>query len=90
LNGHEQKFAFAVKALHKPGEKGIVFPKDLGMVGAGLAGRWAAMEVAGKTGLALVSKVYPTRSHSGASRGGIAAVLENVAAPYGRALQAIP
>ena len=37
----------------------------------------AAMEVAGNADVALVSKVYPTRSHSGAAQGGIAAALGN-------------
>ena len=35
------------------------------------------MEVAGVADVALISKVYPTRSHSGAAQGGIAAALGN-------------
>ncbi len=52
---------------------------DAVIVGAGLAGLRAALEVA-KSGLsvAVVSKVYPTRSHSGGAQGGIAAALANV------------
>lgn len=50
---------------------------DVVIVGAGLAGLRAAVEVAGKADVALVSKVYPTRSHSGAAQGGIAGALGN-------------
>ncbi len=55
----------------------MVFKHDVLIVGAGLAGLRAATEVAGKADVALLSKVYPTRSHSGAAQGGIAAALEN-------------
>ncbi|MGO9020317.1 MAG: succinate dehydrogenase flavoprotein subunit [Syntrophobacteraceae bacterium] len=55
----------------------MVFKHDVLIVGAGLAGLRAASEVAGKADVALFSKVYPTRSHSGAAQGGIAAALEN-------------
>ncbi len=55
----------------------MVFKHDVLIVGAGLAGLRAATEVAGKTDVALFSKVYPTRSHSGAAQGGIAAALGN-------------
>jgi succinate dehydrogenase/fumarate reductase flavoprotein subunit len=52
---------------------------DIIIVGAGLAGTWAAM-TAGEEQLdiAVLSKVHPLRSHSGAAQGGIAAVLNNV------------
>jgi succinate dehydrogenase / fumarate reductase flavoprotein subunit len=51
---------------------------DAVIVGAGLAGLRAALEVA-RSGLsaAVISKVYPTRSHSGGAQGGIAAALAN-------------
>ncbi len=51
---------------------------DAVVVGAGLAGLRAALEIA-KNGhqVAVVTKVYPTRSHSGAAQGGIAAALAN-------------
>jgi succinate dehydrogenase / fumarate reductase flavoprotein subunit len=55
----------------------MIFKHDVIVVGAGLAGLRAAMEVAGRTDAALLSKVYPTRSHSGAAQGGIAAALGN-------------
>lgn len=52
---------------------------DAVVVGAGLAGLRAALEIA-RNGfqVAVISKVYPTRSHSGAAQGGIAAALANV------------
>lgn len=53
---------------------------DVIIVGAGLAGTWAAM-TAGKMGvkdIGVLSKVHPLRSHSGAAQGGIAAALGNV------------
>src|SRR5512136_2119882 len=53
------------------------FEHDVVIVGSGLAGLRAAVEVAGRADVALVSKVYPTRSHSGAAQGGIAAALGN-------------
>ncbi|MCF6159478.1 MAG: succinate dehydrogenase flavoprotein subunit [wastewater metagenome] len=53
------------------------FKHDVIIVGAGLAGLRAAVEVAGNTDVALISKVYPTRSHSGAAQGGIAGALGN-------------
>lgn len=55
----------------------MVFKHDVVIVGAGLAGLRAALEVAGTADVALLSKVYPTRSHSGAAQGGIAAALGN-------------
>jgi succinate dehydrogenase / fumarate reductase flavoprotein subunit len=53
---------------------------DAVVVGAGLAGLRAALEIArsGKQ-VAVMTKVYPTRSHSGGAQGGIAASLANVA-----------
>jgi succinate dehydrogenase/fumarate reductase flavoprotein subunit len=53
---------------------------DILIVGAGLAGSWAAM-VAAKEGVrdvAVLSKIHPLRSHSGAAQGGIAGALNNV------------
>lgn len=52
---------------------------DVVIVGAGLAGSWAAM-VASREGvkdIAVLSKLHPLRSHSGAAQGGIAAALGN-------------
>ncbi len=55
----------------------MIFKHDVLIVGAGLAGLRAATEVAGNADVALFSKLYPTRSHSGAAQGGIAAALGN-------------
>ncbi len=51
---------------------------DVVIIGAGLAGMRAALELCGEYDVAVVSKVYPTRSHSGAAQGGVAAALANV------------
>lgn len=50
---------------------------DVIIVGAGLAGMRAALEVCDKYDTAIITKVYPTRSHSGAAQGGVAASLAN-------------
>ncbi len=50
---------------------------DVLIVGSGLAGLRAAVELAGKVDVAVVTKVYPTRAHSGAAQGGVAASLGN-------------
>ncbi|MBI4384690.1 MAG: FAD-binding protein [Nitrospinae bacterium] len=51
---------------------------DVVIVGAGLAGMRAALEVCKDLDVGILSKVYPSRSHSGAAQGGIAASLGNV------------
>ncbi|ACM05198.1 succinate dehydrogenase flavoprotein subunit [Thermomicrobium roseum] len=51
---------------------------DAVIVGAGGAGLMAAAQLAGKCNVAVVSKLYPVRSHTGAAQGGIAAALGNV------------
>lgn len=53
---------------------------DVLIVGAGLAGSWAALEVAKNSNadVAVLSKIHPLRSHSGAAQGGIGAALNNV------------
>ncbi len=53
------------------------FQHDIIIVGAGLAGLRAALECAGENDVVVVSKVFPTRSHSGAAQGGITAALGN-------------
>ncbi len=49
------------------------------IVGAGGAGLWAALELA-RSGVeaAVLTKLYPTRSHTGAAQGGICAALGNL------------
>jgi succinate dehydrogenase / fumarate reductase, flavoprotein subunit len=52
---------------------------DAVIVGAGGAGLWAALElVRNKTNVAVLTKLYPTRSHTGAAQGGICAALGNL------------
>jgi succinate dehydrogenase / fumarate reductase flavoprotein subunit len=50
---------------------------DVVIVGAGLAGLRAAIELGEDTNVAVLSKVFATRSHSGAAQGGIGAALGN-------------
>jgi succinate dehydrogenase / fumarate reductase flavoprotein subunit len=52
---------------------------DALIVGAGGAGLWAAVELA-KAGVdtAVLTKLYPTRSHTGAAQGGVCAALGNI------------
>jgi succinate dehydrogenase / fumarate reductase flavoprotein subunit len=52
---------------------------DALIVGAGGAGLWAALELA-KAGVdaAVLTKLYPTRSHTGAAQGGVCAALGNL------------
>jgi len=52
-----------------------MFSHDVLVVGAGLAGMRAAVEAAKHGSVGLLTKVYPTRSHSGGAQGGINAVL---------------
>jgi succinate dehydrogenase / fumarate reductase flavoprotein subunit len=51
---------------------------DALVVGAGGAGLWAALELA-RAGIdsAVLTKLYPTRSHTGAAQGGVCAALGN-------------
>ncbi|MEO0564554.1 MAG: FAD-binding protein, partial [Chloroflexota bacterium] len=57
-----------------------VIVHDVIIIGAGLAGSWAAKTAAenGVTNIGVLSKVHPLRSHSGAAQGGIAGALGNV------------
>jgi succinate dehydrogenase / fumarate reductase flavoprotein subunit len=45
------------------------------VVGGGLAGQMAALKVSGAADTAVLSKIYPTRSHSGAAQGGFNAAM---------------
>ena len=51
---------------------------DIVIVGAGGAGMRAAIEAAQGADTAVITKLYPTRSHTGAAQGGMAAALANV------------
>ena len=48
------------------------------VVGAGGAGLYAALEASKKVKTAVLSKLYPMRSHTGAAQGGISAALGNL------------
>jgi succinate dehydrogenase / fumarate reductase flavoprotein subunit len=50
---------------------------DVVIVGAGGAGLMAAMQLAQNASVAVITKLYPTRSHTGAAQGGVAAALGN-------------
>jgi len=52
---------------------------DAVIVGAGGAGLWAALELASAgVSTAVLTKLYPTRSHTGAAQGGVCAALGNL------------
>jgi succinate dehydrogenase / fumarate reductase, flavoprotein subunit len=51
---------------------------DAVIVGAGGAGVRAALEASGQVRTAVISKLYPTRSHTGTAQGGMCAALGNV------------
>jgi succinate dehydrogenase / fumarate reductase flavoprotein subunit len=55
----------------------MVFSHDVLVIGAGLAGLRAAIEIGEKADAAVISKVHPLRSHSLAAQGGINAALAN-------------
>ncbi len=51
---------------------------DVVVVGAGGAGLYAALEASASGKTAVLTKLYPQRSHTGAAQGGISAALGNV------------
>ena len=55
---------------------------DAVIVGAGGAGLRAAIEASGMVRTAVISKLYPTRSHTGTAQGGVCAALGNVEEDY--------
>ena len=50
---------------------------DTVIIGSGLAGLRAAIEASGYGSVAVITKLFPTRSHSTAAQGGIGAALGN-------------
>lgn len=60
-----------------PTDRTEVITHDVIVVGAGLAGTWAAMTAMqeGVHDVSVLSKLHPLRSHSGAAQGGIAALV---------------
>ncbi|MBI3647658.1 MAG: succinate dehydrogenase flavoprotein subunit [Actinobacteria bacterium] len=55
---------------------------DAVIIGAGGAGMRAAIETSDRVRTAVISKLYPTRSHTGAAQGGVCAALANVEEDY--------
>ncbi len=55
---------------------------DAVIVGAGGAGLAAAIDAAENVRTAVISKIYPTRSHTGTAQGGVCAALANVEEDY--------
>ena len=60
----------------------MIHEHDVVIVGAGLAGSRAAVELAANTDVAIISKVFPTRSHSSTAQGGVGAALANEEEDY--------
>ncbi len=56
----------------------FVHPFDVVIVGAGGAGLMAAIQTSQNARVAVLSKLYPTRSHTGSAQGGIGAALGNL------------
>jgi len=56
----------------------VVHEYEAVVVGAGGAGLYAALEASQKVQTAVLSKLYPMRSHTGAAQGGISAALGNL------------
>ena len=60
----------------------IVHRYDVVIVGAGGAGLMAALQTSASADVAVLSKLYPTRSHTGSAQGGIGAALGNLEEDY--------
>ncbi len=56
----------------------IIKSFDVVIVGAGGAGLRAAVEIPKEFSCAVISKVYPSRSHTGTAQGGVCAALSNM------------
>jgi succinate dehydrogenase / fumarate reductase flavoprotein subunit len=56
----------------------VIHQFDTIIVGSGGAGLYAALEASQRSKTAVLSKLYPIRSHTGAAQGGISAALGNV------------
>jgi succinate dehydrogenase / fumarate reductase flavoprotein subunit len=56
----------------------VIHEFDTIIVGSGGSGLYAALEASQHTKTAVLSKLYPIRSHTGAAQGGISAALGNV------------
>ncbi len=60
----------------------VVHSYDAVIVGAGGAGLRAALEASKEVKTCVISKLYPTRSHTGAAQGGMCAALGNMEEDY--------
>jgi succinate dehydrogenase / fumarate reductase flavoprotein subunit len=56
----------------------VIYKFDTVIVGSGGSGLYAALEASQQSKTAVLSKLYPIRSHTGAAQGGISAALGNV------------
>jgi succinate dehydrogenase / fumarate reductase flavoprotein subunit len=56
----------------------VIHQYDTVIVGSGGSGLYAALEASQRSRTAVLSKLYPIRSHTGAAQGGISAALGNV------------
>ncbi|MGD9136125.1 MAG: FAD-binding protein, partial [Desulfobacterales bacterium] len=56
----------------------MIFQYETIIVGSGGAGLYAALEASQRSQTAVLSKLFPVRSHTGAAQGGISAALGNV------------
>jgi succinate dehydrogenase / fumarate reductase flavoprotein subunit len=56
----------------------VIYEYGAVVVGAGGAGLYAALEASQEVRTAVISKLYPMRSHTGAAQGGISAALGNL------------
>ncbi|MBI2252922.1 MAG: succinate dehydrogenase flavoprotein subunit [Armatimonadetes bacterium] len=54
-----------------------IIKQEVLIIGGGLAGMRAAIETSSQLDTAIIAKIHPARSHSGAAQGGIAASLGN-------------
>jgi len=60
----------------------MIITHDVIIVGSGAAGLYAAYWSSTKADVAVISKLFPTRSHTGAAQGGIGAALGNEEEDY--------
>src|SRR3989338_2172803 len=63
---------------HMPKRPVVRHQFDVVIVGAGGAGLMVALQASKSCSVAVVSKLYPTRSHTGTAQGGIGAALGNL------------
>jgi succinate dehydrogenase / fumarate reductase flavoprotein subunit len=71
-------FSLSIQALVKEETHVQTHVYDVIIVGAGGAGMRAALESGTRARTAVLTKLYPTRSHTGAAQGGMCAALANV------------